>query len=212
MPKKKKGLLEGTSWKVIIEAVITVVAFYFGLPAYLFDVRPIFANRIGSDSVSFIEGAILGAITIVIVLKLYAQLTENKENTTLAEPKVAKPILRITPLLSTPAIMGNLGLDILIENIGYSIAKDIEVNCQLVPDGSIPLNDNGVFKHPLLAPRDPPIKYSALMFVESPKLLSQEKLIIEVSYLDEDDKKQKPIKMETTINKLEQEMRRVRYT
>ena len=87
--------------------------------------------------------------------------------------------------------MDSSGLDILIENIGYSIAKDIEVKCKLVPDGSIPLIDNGVFKYSSLAPREPPVKYSALVLVEDSKLLSQEKLIIEVSYLNEDDKKTK---------------------
>jgi hypothetical protein len=175
--------------KILFISVLAVGILAIGITSYYYSATP-----------SIVEYV---ALYTSISTACYAILAEQKAKT--------EPILRINPELSSHS-MGSLGLDILIENIGYSIAKDIEVNCKLVPDGSIPLSDNGVFKHSFLAPREPPIKYSALMFVETSKLLSQEKLIIEVSYLNEDDKKQKPIKMETTISKLEQEMRRVSYT
>lgn len=79
MVNKKKGILESLSWKSIVAVVIAVIGFYFGVPAYIFDARPKFVTNLGSDSVSFIEGAILGAITVLIALKLYSQIFLNKE-------------------------------------------------------------------------------------------------------------------------------------
>lgn len=135
----------------------------------------------------------------------------------LAEPKAkTEPILRITPLLRTWGTISfgnrssksNLGLNIWIENIGYSIAKDIEVKCRLAPNASIPLNNNGVFKHSMLASKER-VLYQAVEAVESNKLLSQQ-LTLEVNFANEDDKKQKPIKKEYPIRELEQDLREVK--
>jgi hypothetical protein len=139
---------------------------------------------------------------------IYAILSEPKGRT--------EPILRITPLLrpwgsisfGNRSTKSNLGLNIWIENIGYSIAKDIEVKCRLAPDASIPLNNNGVFKHSMIAPKEI-VLYQAVEVVESNKLLSQQ-LILEVNFANEDNKKQKPIKKEYPIRELEQDLREVK--
>jgi hypothetical protein len=146
------------------------------------------------------------SVNVPVFIALYTSILTATYQI-LAEPtKRTDPFLRINPKLSDQGM--DAGLDILIENIGYSIAKDIEVKCKLVPGGSLPLIDNGVFKYSSLAPRETPVKYSALVLVKDSELLSQEKLIIEVSYLNEDGKKQKPIKMERIISKLQEERER----
>lgn len=135
----------------------------------------------------------------------------------LAEPRERiEPYLRITPLLKSHATIsiGNYtspslaGIIMWIENVGYSNAKNIEGSCQLVPDASIPLKDKGVFRHALLAPKER-IHCEVVESFETDKLLSQQ-LIIEVSYSNEDDKKQKPIKMEYPVKELEEKLREVK--
>ncbi|MHC3130028.1 MAG: hypothetical protein IBV52_08155 [Candidatus Bathyarchaeota archaeon] len=79
MDKKKGGLLERLSFWAIIAAITTGLAIYFGLPEYMFNTRPNLVSSLGSNTVSFIEGAISGTITIVLVLKLYSHITTNKE-------------------------------------------------------------------------------------------------------------------------------------
>ncbi len=83
MENERRGILERLSWKSVIVAIITVLGFYFGVPAYFFDARPNFVANLGSGFVSFIEGAILGAITVLLVLKIYSQISsEPKEEKT----------------------------------------------------------------------------------------------------------------------------------
>jgi hypothetical protein len=135
---------------------------------------------------------------------IYAILAQPKQRT--------EPFLRITPHLIThggvfiggasPPSSG--GLNISIENIGYSIAKEIELRCKLVPDTSIPLENGGIFKHPSLAPREKPVQYQVVKYANKDILLSQ-KLTIETSYMNEDDKRQKPTKMEVLISGLERD-------
>jgi hypothetical protein len=139
---------------------------------------------------------------------VYAILVQPKER--------IEPLLRITPTKESLAgvIVGKVGfkrtmnLNIWIENIGYSIAKGIEVQCRLVPNGSISLENKGVFKHPLLAPKEI-IKYQALRSVSTDKLLSQQ-LIIEASYLNEDDEKQKPTKNEYSVKELHEGLKEIK--
>lgn len=163
-------------------------------------------NTVGSILVYFL----FGDINVPEFIALYTSIL-TASYAILAEPKArTEPYLRITAVLKKYGhiMIGNssspnsLGLDIWIENIGNSIAKNIEVRCQLVPDGSIPLKDKGVFKHPLLALIPEKVQYKAVEFADSNKLLSQ-KLIIEASYSNEEDKKQEPIKIEVAINELE---------
>jgi len=73
--KGEKGTIERWSLKSIVLAIISVLGFYFGIPEYIFDIRPRFAVTLGSDAVSFIEGALLGAMTTILALKLYSQKT-----------------------------------------------------------------------------------------------------------------------------------------
>jgi len=128
----------------------------------------------------------------------------------LAQPKGrTEPILRITPLLKQlDPKLSHLKLDIWIENIGYSIAKNIEVKCQLVPDASIYIKNNGVFRHSFLAPKEI-VQYQAVGLADRNKLLSQQ-LIIEASYLNEDDKKQKPIKNVYSVKELHEGLKEVK--
>jgi hypothetical protein len=136
----------------------------------------------------------------------YAIFTQPKQRT--------EPFLRITPLLKTN--ISDVGtriifrtLDIWIENIGHSIAKEIEVKCKLDPDGSIPLEKNGIFKHSLLAPEER-IKYQAVRTVDVvDKFLSQH-LTIEASYSNEDNKKQEPIKKVYLVKELLEELKEVK--
>jgi hypothetical protein len=134
----------------------------------------------------------------------------------LAQPKQrTEPFLRITPLLKTHATLAiagkateaKRGLEICIENIGYSIAKDIEVSCGL-SDDSIYLENAGIFKHPFLAPKES-VKYPVVRFADAKILLSQQ-LIIEASYLNEDDKKQKPIKNVYSVEELHEGLKEVK--
>jgi len=77
--KEKGGLLERMSFLAIISAIITGLALYFGLPEYVFNTRPNLVSSLGSNTMSFIEGAISATITVVLVLKLYSHITRNKD-------------------------------------------------------------------------------------------------------------------------------------
>jgi len=170
---------------------------------------------IGSVAVALSIYYTLGVANVAEYVALFTSIS-TAIYAILAEPKAkTEPFLRITPILRRPPelIAGSMldrefTIDVWIENIGYSIAKDIEVKCKLVPDTSMPLEKNGVFKHPLLAPKEI-VKYYAVGLVESSKLLPQ-RLIIETHYLNEDNKKQKPIKKEFAVRELEQGLREVK--
>lgn len=92
MGKGKKGLLERLSWKAIIAAIISGLSVYFGFPEYMFNIRPHLVANLGSDSVSFIEGAISGAITVLLVLKFLSEKTSQQPN----ERSKAKPFQGVT--------------------------------------------------------------------------------------------------------------------
>lgn len=152
---------------------------------------------------------IMGLLTIITaILAIMERRKMNKPSILGAPKKRTEPYLRITPKLekySPITFKNNLrGLNVWIENVGYSNAKSIEVRCQLVPDASIPLKNKGVFRHPLLTPKEP-VKYQAVKDFESHKLLSQQ-LIIETSYSNEEDEKQKPMKTEYLVKELEEEL------
>lgn len=79
MGKERNGIIESLSWKSIVYAIITFFGFFVLIPEYAFDVRPLFVDNYGSDTVSFIEGAILGAITTILVLKAYSYFSKEKK-------------------------------------------------------------------------------------------------------------------------------------
>lgn len=165
---------------------------------------------IGNVAVAILVNYSFGAAHIAEYVALFTSVS-TAIYAILAQPKERiEPFLRITPLLTNHLIGDELyyWLDIWIENIGYSIAKDIEVKCRLVPNGSIPLEKNGVIKHSLLAPKEI-VKYSVTRHIKDPKLLSQ-KLLLETHFSNEDDKKQKPIKKEALISELEKGLREVK--
>lgn len=168
---------------------------------------------IGSPAVAISVYLLLGATNVAEYVALFTSVS-TAVYAILAEPRErTEPILRITPLLKRYGKVvvdglgneGKLGIDIWTENIGYSVAKDIEVDCRFVPDGSIRLKDNGIFKHSLLAPREI-IQYQAVDFADADKLLAQQ-LIIESSYLNEDDEKQKPMKKVCAVKELKEGLR-----
>lgn len=92
MGKKNRGIIERLSWKSIVAAIITVLGFYFGVPEYIFNIRPQFVALAGSDIVSFIEGAILGAITVLLVLKFYSQINSQKSTERQKKERLAKAL------------------------------------------------------------------------------------------------------------------------
>ena len=140
----------------------------------------------------------------------YAILTQPKERT--------EPYLRITPLIKkyhwvvaggNPkdyfSTKNTIGISVWIENVGHSNALNIEAKCQLTPDTSILLKDNGFFKERLLKNNEV-VEYKLVEHISPDKLLSQ-KLLIEVVYSNEDDKKQKPITMECLVKDLEENLK-----
>jgi len=179
-----------------------------------------------NKKILFVLALLIGIVAIIVILFFFSQVNSIAEYVALftsvstatyailAEPKErTEPILRVTPLLKSGKVIsiggstmgGGLSLDVCIENIGYSIAKDIEVKCQITPDTSIRLKNNGVFKHSLLAPREI-VHYEALEWIGKDNFLSQQ-LIIEASYSNEDDKRQKPIKKKCPVKELEEGLR-----
>jgi hypothetical protein len=182
-----------------------------------------------NKKILFIITLVIGIIAIGIVSYYYSATARTVEYvalytsistacyTILAEPRAkTEPLLRITPTLKRHGIVfigkasmgGGVDLNIWIENIGYSIAKNIEVKCQIAPDKTIPLKNNGVYTHSFLAPKEI-TQYQLVDSIESGKLLSQQ-LIIEVSYSNENDKKQTPIKKEYPVRELEEGLREVK--
>lgn len=166
---------------------------------------------VGSIAVAIFINYSYGAAHIAEYVALFTSVS-TAIYAILAQPKQRiDPFLRITPLLKThPTVFigsptpSSCSLSILIENIGYSIAKEIELRCKLVPDTSIPLENDGIFKHPSLAPREKPVEYKVVKYAIKDKLLSK-KLTIETSYMNEDDKRQKPTKMDVLISGLERD-------
>jgi hypothetical protein len=69
----RRGIIERLSWKSIIGGGITAFTVFYMVPDYVLNLRPRIVASIGSDTLSFIEGAILGAITVLLVLKLFSQ-------------------------------------------------------------------------------------------------------------------------------------------
>jgi hypothetical protein len=79
LSRSKKGLIEALSWKAIVAGVITVIGLWFGIPDYVYNVRPTLVANIGNGPVWFAEGAIIGASTVLSVLKLYSQFSADTE-------------------------------------------------------------------------------------------------------------------------------------
>jgi hypothetical protein len=67
------GFLENLSWRAIVAGIATFLGLFFGLPDYILNIRPQIEKAVGASSLSFIEGAISGAVTAIVVLKILAQ-------------------------------------------------------------------------------------------------------------------------------------------
>ena len=119
----------------------------------------------------FILVLVIGAVAIGISFYYYSATSEIAEYLALytsvttacyailAQPKErTEPFLRITPLLERHGTFGSIpstaGIKIWIENVGYSNATNIELKCKLTVDTMVSLEDEGVFKHPLLTPKE----------------------------------------------------------
>ena len=96
--------------------------------------------------------------------------------------------------------LGPLGFDVVVDNIGNSPAKNIQGSCKIIPQTDITLEKNGMLTVPLLA-RNERATYDAIVTIPSDRLSSQN-LVIEATYSDSKDKKQKPVREETSIGVL----------
>ena len=69
------------------------------------------------------------------------------------------------------------------------------------------LKNDGFFKHSMLAPipKDPPITFSPSEFVDLDKLANQ-KLVVEASFSNEENKKQEVLRLEVAFDKVEGEL------
>ena len=181
--------------KIIFILVLVVGAIAIGISFYLYSATSEIAEYL--------------ALYTSISTACYAILTQSKERT--------EPFLRITPVLDRHHGMvagkgwstrNTAGIKIWIENVGYSNATNIELKCQLTVDTELLLENKGIFRHPLLAPNEA-VYYQALEIAEIETLFSQ-KLTIEAVYSNEDNKKQKPIKMECEVRELEDHLREVK--
>jgi len=77
---KSGGIIEGISWKAIFAGIITFLGLWFGFPEYLLNVRPQLEKTITPYSLCFIEGAISGAIVVILVLKLLSKFKKTEKN------------------------------------------------------------------------------------------------------------------------------------
>ena len=116
------------------------------------------------------------------------------------EAKKEEPLLRITPCLAPYSVI--MGLDILITNIGTSIAKNTKGTCAVISTTPIPLENNGAFLIENLAPRE---KGTYVATVKDPNLLSSEKVVVTAEYYDLENKKQPPIRVEVLMKDLQKE-------
>ena len=89
----RKGIIERLSWKSIILGILTGLGFYFGLPEYIFNIRPKVVDNLGSDVVCFIEGAICGAMTVITILKFFSQKTLPQPSARLMEEERERKLL-----------------------------------------------------------------------------------------------------------------------
>lgn len=166
---------------------------------------------VGSIVVAIPVNTFLGSSSIAEYVALFTSVS-TAIYAILAQPKErTEPLLRIGPELKghgigiitgTLSSEPNAELNVWVQNIGYSIAKDIEIKCQLSPDTSIPLKDNGITKISFLTPKDRPFQCQIVLSADINRLLSQQ-LTIETSYLNEDDKKQKPTKDVYSVKELQ---------
>jgi hypothetical protein len=79
MPESSHGFMERISWQAILAGIITAVTVFFAFPDYLLNIRPKIAEKIGWSTLTFVEGAIFGAVITVLVLKIISDRNKNKE-------------------------------------------------------------------------------------------------------------------------------------
>lgn len=98
MTTGKKGLVESISLKAIASAIAAVIGLYYGIPEYVFVRRPFLVGNMGIELVCFLEGAITGASTFFVVLKLYSKLSSKKETvktvTQMPDPRQVRKRIR----------------------------------------------------------------------------------------------------------------------
>jgi hypothetical protein len=159
----------------------------------------------------FIISLIVGNIAIGIVVFYYYDRSSMFESiavfTSLAtaiyaimnepETKKEKPLLRIAPHLASAVGLGNLGLDILIDNIGDSVASGITGICEVtsmtakpLPTKSLRLENDGAFSISQLTPNDKPYVYVAINSEPAAYVLQIEEIRIRVEYYSLDGEKQ----------------------
>jgi hypothetical protein len=125
----------------------------------------------------------------------------------LNEPEKPQPLLRIQLTARGGYAMAQLGLDLLIDNIGDANAKDIKVVCKTSPD-AIALEGNGIYKIKPISPRERH-KVNLVTSIESGKISTQ-RIDVEVTYSNMENKKQASInesyEMKDLIKKMEDDI------
>jgi len=130
----------------------------------------------------------------------------------LIEPKVrTEPYLRLTPIfnekpneLIAGLLSKKVSMNLLVENIGHSIAKNIEIKCWLANDTSTPPK-MVEFHYSMLAPKENPLKFAVLKYVDL-EPLRKTKLLVEYSFFNEENKKKKLVKEEIPFDKVDNEL------
>jgi len=134
------------------------------------------------------------AVFTSISTAIYAILTEPEERT--------EPLLKVDPVIKGGKMgAGELGLDVSLYNIGWSPAKNVQGRCKIIPENSIPLENDGKFQTDWIT-KEEPFTYHAIDSISSNELKSKEKIVVEITYSDLEDKKQRPITKEALISDL----------
>lgn len=143
----------------------------------------------------------LGKDTVLESIAVFTSIS-TAVYTILNEPEKEKPepLLRVRPVAKGGLGAGELGLDVYIDNIGDAPAKDIKIVCKTGPQ-TISLENNGVYKIPLLPLKEPPLKLNVINSIESEQLFSQN-LDVEVMYSNMENKKHPPMKENYAISEL----------
>lgn len=145
----------------------------------------------------------IGKDVTVEIIAIFTALS-TAAYTILNEPEKPQPLLRVTPHTRGGNSMGTLGFDLFIDNIGDALAKDIEITCKTNPQ-HLTLEKNGSYSMKNIPPRDPE---EVIMVVHSmdTKILSSQRIEVEVKYSNKNGKRREAIKENYEIRELLDEL------
>ena len=145
---------------------------------------------IGNVVVGLSSFRYLGADATIALIAFFTSLS-TAVYSIMNEPKKPQPLLRVKPSLRNP-FLGSLGLDLYIDNVGDSSAKDIKVICKTSPE-ALTLENNGLYNIEILPSKERPVQIIVITSIETPSIESK-KVEMEVTYSNMDNEKQKAIK------------------